>query len=425
MKLTRKTLGVLLALVMVLALLPAVTVTARATAPTSGTTGKSAESMAINTTNNTTPTDLATPLTLQAITDGTILVKNPKDGMEYSINGGTKQAVTDEITVSAGNTVAFYGAADCYDGTTISGGTAQCYIYGNIMSLMDATNFASATALTKACAFYSFFEKNACLFSHPDRKLVLPATTLTNSCYEYMFYGCTGLTTAPELPATALAESCYRSMFRGCENLTTAPALPATTLVKWCYFSMFHGCTNLNAVTCLATDISVTNATSHWLKNVASTGTFTKASGTNWPTDSDSGIPVGWTVKDYTPTPTPTPTPAPVSHSEETPSASLTVTSEIGTITRVTVDGKEVDSKYYFVSGNSVVLSDAFMRSLSNGTHTIRLYDGETYATATWTVSGNTIASPKTADPGVVLYAALAVSATLGLGYMGKKRKED
>ena len=119
------------------------------------------------------------------------------------------------------------------------------------------------------------------------------------------------------------------------------------------------------------------------------------------------------------------PTPAPVSHSDETPSAALTVTSQIGTITRVTVDGKAVDSKYYFVSGNSVVLSDAFMRSLSNGTHTIRLYDGVTYATATWTVSGNTIVAPKTADPGLAIYAALAVSATLGLGYMGKKRKED
>ena len=119
------------------------------------------------------------------------------------------------------------------------------------------------------------------------------------------------------------------------------------------------------------------------------------------------------------------PTPAPVSHSDETPSASLTITSEIGTITRVTVDGKALSSADYAVFGSSVVLSDEFMRSLANGTHTIRLYDGETYATATWTVSGNTIASPKTADPGVVLYAALAVSATLGLGYMGKKRKED
>ena len=102
----------------------------------------------------------------------------------------------------------------------------------------------------------------------------------------------------------------------------------------------------------------------------------------------------------------------------------LTVTSQIGAITRVTVDGKTVDSKYYTVSGSNVVLSDAFMASLSNGTHTIRLYDGVTYATATWTVTGNaaTITAPKTADPGLALYAALAASAALGLAWTGKKK---
>jgi len=50
-----------------------------------------------------------------------------------------------------------------------------------------------------------------------------------------MFYGCTGLTTAPELPATTLASNCYSSMFNGCTGLTTAPELPATTLPDSCY----------------------------------------------------------------------------------------------------------------------------------------------------------------------------------------------
>lgn len=110
----------------------------------------------------------------------------------------------------------------------------------------------------------------------------------------------------------------------------------------------------------------------------------------------------------------------------ESEPSSLTVTSTLGTITRVTVDGKTVDSKYYTVSGSNVVLSDEFMCSLSNGTHTIRLYDGVTYATATWTVSGNTtptITAPKTADPGVAIYAALALTSTLGLAWVARKRK--
>ena len=32
------------------------------------------------------------------------------------------------------------------------------------------------------------------------------------SCYAYLFSGCTSLTTAPELPATTLANKCYFNM---------------------------------------------------------------------------------------------------------------------------------------------------------------------------------------------------------------------
>ena len=69
--------------------------------------------------------------------------------------------------------------------------------------------------------------------------------TMANSCYEYMFYGCTSLTQAPELPATTLAYACYQSMFYGCTSLTQAPELPARTLVNNCYYYMFRDCTNL------------------------------------------------------------------------------------------------------------------------------------------------------------------------------------
>ena len=74
---------------------------------------------------------------------------------------------------------------------------------------------------------------------------VLPATTLDNGCYEYMFYYCTGLKNAPKLPATTLANYCYYCMFYGCTSLKTAPELPATTLATRCYLSMFQGCSSL------------------------------------------------------------------------------------------------------------------------------------------------------------------------------------
>lgn len=114
---------------------------------------------------------------------------------------------------------------------------------------------------------------------------------------------------------------------------------------------------------------------------------------------------------------------APVVSHTTTSSKAHTITSQIGTITRVVVDGKELASRYYTVYGSDVVLSDEFMRALSNGAHTVQLYDGNTRATAVITVSGNTLTAPKTADPGVVLYGVMAVSSALGLAWMGKKKE--
>ena len=190
--------------------------------------------------------DLTTPLTLEALTDGTIVVSNPKSGMQYSLNGGAKTPVTsDAINVSAGNKVAFYGngtSINNYDGTKIAGGTAQVKVYGNIMSLLDEDNYATAITLTTENTFKELFRGNTTLTDASG--LLLPATTLANSCYMNMFFGCSSLTSAPALPATTLANRCYLQMFRGC-SLTAAPALPATTLAESCYQGMFSGCTSL------------------------------------------------------------------------------------------------------------------------------------------------------------------------------------
>ena len=201
-------------------------------------------------------TDVETPLTLEAITAGTIQVSSPKKDMQYTLNGGEKTKVTSTSTitidVAVGDKVAFYGNgteitqySSGWFGTRISGGTAECYVYGNVMSLVDETGFATANELSAVNTFSSLFNGNKNIYTHNSRKIVLPATTLAKNCYQTMFQGCTGLTVAPELPATTLADSCYSSMFSGCTGLTAAPTLPATTLAKSCYQSMFFGCTGL------------------------------------------------------------------------------------------------------------------------------------------------------------------------------------
>ena len=195
-----------------------------------------------------------TPLTIEALTAGTIVVQQPKSGMQYTLNGGPKTAMTEaptEITVAVGDKVAFYGngtSITSYDGTGITGGTAEVKAYGNIMSLVNETGFDTATTLTANEAFYSLFEFYTNLKDISGLKL--PATTLTEGCYASMFSYCTGLTTVPSdlLPATTMARSCYRRMFGGCENLTNVPTLPATTLAMGCYDMMFSFCTGLATV---------------------------------------------------------------------------------------------------------------------------------------------------------------------------------
>ena len=279
--------------------------------------------------------ELARPLTFEAKADGfTVTLTSNMDPLpllEYSIDGGawityTCNAATP--SVNTGHTISFRAKttnvafADNDSHISTFKCNKDCYIYGNIMSLLSASGYATATSVGEM-AFVQLFEDNENIYSHYTKELLLPATTLANYCYHAMFagctsmtmapalpattladycygnmfYGCTNLTTASELPATTLANSCYASMFQDCTSLTTAPALPATTLVHRCYNFMFSGCTKLNSVTCLATDISAVECTNYWLNGVAATGTFTKAeSMTGWTTGS-SGIPSGWTVK--------------------------------------------------------------------------------------------------------------------------------
>ena len=131
----------------------------------------------------------------------------------------------------------------------------------------------------------------------------LPATTLADWCYGYMFFDCTSLTTAPELPTTTLSIGCYCGMFNGCSKLTTAPELPATTLVESCYEEMFFNCSKLNYIKADFIEYSNdNNEFGSWVYGVAPTGTFIYNSEATYnPSDiiGDNGIPYGWVYQDW------------------------------------------------------------------------------------------------------------------------------
>lgn len=204
-------------------------------------------------------------LTLEALADGTtVTFKNRcnsqgNTNVYYSVDKGVNwlpiaYGADGVISLSAGEKVQFKGDNYNYgfNGSKLSA-DKDCYLYGNIMSLIDSEGFPAQTVFEGNAVFDGFFNTNnsSHLLNHPIKDLVLPATTLTYRCYRWLFYGCTGLTRAPALPATALTQQCYESMFEGCTSLTTAPALPATELTQQCYASMFKGCTALAAMPAL------------------------------------------------------------------------------------------------------------------------------------------------------------------------------
>lgn len=132
-------------------------------------------------------------------------------------------------------------AENLYFGTYIDATLDSCKsMFSGCSSLIYSPSTLPMSTLYQGCYQYMFYGCTS-LISAPS----LPATTLANDCYISMFSGCTSLTTPPVLPSTTLAASCYRNMFSGCSSLSTAPALPAETLTPTCYSNMFYGCTSL------------------------------------------------------------------------------------------------------------------------------------------------------------------------------------
>ncbi len=211
--------------------------------------------------------DLARPLTFEAKTAGATVAftkgaNAPSvDNIEYSTDGGVTWAEytygTGIQLTSVGDKVSFrgtnarYATGDSDDKYSYFSCSDDCYIYGNVMSLINKDNYAINTSLTGHYAFCNLFYNNENIYNHPTKSLKLPATTLSQYCYLKLFNGCTKLSSAPDLPATTLTHGCYYHMFSGCTGLISAPTLPATTLASSCYCCMFYNCTGLTSAPAL------------------------------------------------------------------------------------------------------------------------------------------------------------------------------
>ena len=222
---------------------------------------------------------MATPLTFENATgsySNVSLWNHMGLTIKYSVDGGSMVSSCDNILVTLqpnskvqfyGDNTTYYTSFEKYTKFEVSGG--DCYIYGNLMSLINSTSFSTLKKLTADNAFSCLFNTSGNIINHPFKDIVLPATTLTKYCYSQMFTSCKKLTRAPELPATVVPEGAY--------------------------YAMFSRCSELRYVKCLATTLGE-YSTSGWLNNVYSYGTFVKASSmTGWESGVD-GIPSSWAV---------------------------------------------------------------------------------------------------------------------------------
>ena len=172
-------------------------------------------------------------------------------GLQYSLNNGDWKDVVENVPVTFGGTtngtLRLRGknpkgtAKDSWNYATITFDKLDVKVTctGDIRTLLDYESYK--TVATDQARFIKLFLYCKALTTAPD----LPAETLADDCYSFMFEGCTSLKTAPKLPATTLAGYCYFRMFLGCTSLETAPTLSAKTLDTSCYGYMFSGCTSL------------------------------------------------------------------------------------------------------------------------------------------------------------------------------------
>ena len=170
--------------------------------------------------------------------------KNADEWTAYNIGDAISLSVGEFVQFRAGeggNSTFSQSSSNYYTVSSDSSNSNYFSASGNIMSLYDSS--LSKTTMT-SYGFYQLFY--GCKSLRYASNLILPATTMAESCYRSMFYGCCWLTKAPELPATTVADFCYNNMFCGCSVLETAPKrLPAMTLASFCYSWMFSDCSCL------------------------------------------------------------------------------------------------------------------------------------------------------------------------------------
>ena len=202
--------------------------------------------------------------------------------------------------------------------------TGDLKISGNLESLVDPENERKEGLANHYC-FYRLFEGTSIvdaydldlhltklngnqyyrnMLSAPTLVVApkeMPATGLTDGCYQNMFINSSLLRVAPSiLPATTLKPQCYQGMFYG-TAIEVAPVLPAATLVTDCYRNMFSSCASLSSITAYFTTTPSDTYTRYWTNGVSATGNFYQSVAATWTNRGTNACPTGWTLTQVIP----------------------------------------------------------------------------------------------------------------------------
>lgn len=230
------------------------------------------------------------------------------------MNGRTWTPYSSPIQLNEGEKV-YFKADSCINASYSYDKFVMTGKFRGSGSIMSLTGDEYSTTMGDNCFDYLFYENQSIIY--PPQ---LPATNISynsymgmfircynlletprlpanlkTQCYYYMFRSCTSLYIAHDLLSKSRQNNAYGSMFRGCTSLVNSPyiALSPTTYVMR---EMFYDCSNLKYITVGSTSWN-SDATTDWVKNVSSRGTFVKMRGVTIPSGTN-GIPDGWTTYD-------------------------------------------------------------------------------------------------------------------------------
>lgn len=170
---------------------------------------------------------------------------------------------------------------------------------GHIATLFNYANVEGVTAIPDF-GLYNLFNHTYASIVHANIDFYGIKTIGVSGC-KSMFVNRSNLVVIPDFSSIeTIGQDSLNGTFMACTSLTTPADLSNVTSWTWSALNyLYSGCSLLTEA--IAPNVSTWNTSmaGYWLQNTASTGVVRKPAGLTIPTNTNDGIPTGWTTEDY------------------------------------------------------------------------------------------------------------------------------